>query len=245
MSNLLKGNIIMIFSLFGLGHAYAQSTVYDAFVANDLGKWKQHIDVIEQQNPSSNQQLLSLVNYQYGYIGWCLREKQDNEAEKYLNKLGSNLQKLEKRKYKTHLINAYWSAYYGFKVRLNRLKAPYYGPKSVNYSNKAVEENANHWFILMQQANIENYMPSIFGGSNTKAISYYVKARKQMEKNPKLISGNWNYLNLLITIAETYTELEKYELAEAYYKKILNIEPGIRIVKDELYPTLRKKRKIQ
>jgi hypothetical protein len=64
-----------------------------------------------------------------------------------------------------------------------------------------------------------------------------------MEKDPSLIKNNWNYLSLLVTIAQSYTYLEEYDKAKAEYENILKIEPGFLYVSKGLYPELLSKMK--
>jgi tetratricopeptide (TPR) repeat protein len=81
-------------------------------------------------------------------------------------------------------------------------------------------------------------MPSAFGGSKKRALEYYLKAWELIEKNPESLSGDWNYMNLLITIGQTYASLEDYSSARKIYQNILELEPGFIYVKDDLYPKL-------
>jgi hypothetical protein len=62
-----------------------------------------------------------------------------------------------------------------------------------------------------------------------------------MEKNKEDLHEDWNYLNLLTVIAQTYSYLKDYKLSKQYLEKILIIEPRFTWVKNELYPELIKK----
>ena len=64
-----------------------------------------------------------------------------------------------------------------------------------------------------------------------------------MEKNSKELPDDWNYLSLLISIAETYEVLNDDAHAKLVYEEILNTEPDFKWVRDELYPKLLKKLK--
>jgi tetratricopeptide (TPR) repeat protein len=86
-------------------------------------------------------------------------------------------------------------------------------------------------------------MPPIFGGSKKEALDYYLKAQKIMEKDATDIVENWNYLNLLISIAQSYYYLDDYLTSIKYLKKIMKIEPGFNYVKNELYPQVLNKMK--
>lgn len=62
-----------------------------------------------------------------------------------------------------------------------------------------------------------------------------------MEKNMNEINENWNYLCLLIVIAQSYSYLDEFQSSISYFEKILKIEPGFGYVKNELYPEVLKK----
>ena len=64
-----------------------------------------------------------------------------------------------------------------------------------------------------------------------------------MEKDATGIFENWNYLNLLINIAQSYYYLDDYLTSINYLKKIMKIEPGFNYVKTELYPQVLNKMK--
>ncbi|MBP6577255.1 MAG: tetratricopeptide repeat protein, partial [Chryseobacterium sp.] len=186
---------------------------------------------------------LELINYQYGYIGWCIGNKKNNVAEQYIQLGESNIAVLEKSGYKPSWINSYKSAFYGYKIGLNKLKAPFIGPKSVECAELSMKQDAENPYGFIQFANSQYYMPAVFGGSKSEALKYYMKAEKIMEKNQNQIKEDWNYLSLLSMIAIAYTELNDYKNAKEYYNKILNIEPNFLWVKNELYPKLLKKMK--
>ena len=85
-------------------------------------------------------------------------------------------------------------------------------------------------------------MPPIFGGSKSEALLYYHQAESIMLENPSNLKEDWNYLSLLVNIAEAYTEMKDYDKAEEYFKQILEVEPNFNWVKNELYPDFIKKR---
>ncbi|RCK77633.1 MAG: hypothetical protein IGBAC_1942 [Ignavibacteriae bacterium] len=57
-----------------------------------------------------------------------------------------------------------------------------------------------------------------------------------MEQNIDGIKNDWNYLNLLVTIAKAYVEIKDYKSAFKYFEKILEVEPRFLWIKNELYP---------
>ena len=233
--------LILSFVMFSITAQY-KSEVYRAYINNQMSSWKSVIDKMQQETNQSDESLLELINYQYGYIGWCLGNDEKKQAKNYLKLAQDNLAILEKRLYNTSYINAYKSAFYGFSIGLNKLKAPFSGPKSIDAAKHSMKEDASNPYGFIQYGNAQFYMPPIFGGSKSEALSYYHQAENIMLENPGNLKEDWNYLSLLVNIAEAYTEMKEYDKAEEYFKQILEVEPNFNWVKNELYPDFNKKR---
>lgn len=235
--------LIIISLVLFFGTSIAQTDykydIYDCFVNNKMTEWKDIIDKIEKKQYKTNPQTLELINFQYGYIAWCLGNDKNDEAETYLELAIKNAEKLENINLYKSIIYSYKSAFWGFKIGLAFYKAPFLGPESIKFAEKSIELNDENYFGYIQLGNIEYYMPSAFGGSKTKALEYYLKALKLMEK--QTIENDWNYLSLLIIIAQAYEGTENYSKAKEYYNKVLKIEPDLSWVENELLPELNKK----
>jgi tetratricopeptide (TPR) repeat protein len=203
-----------------------------------MQRWKVVMDKMDKNKTLQPAYIMELLNYEYGYIAWCIGNKMDDEAETYLKKADENVEFLEEKKYDLSMINAYKAAFYGYRIGMNVLKAPFYGPKSYNCAEDAISLNKNNAFAYLQYANVQFYMPSTFGGSKTEAIEYFTKAEKIMEQDIKQTVGDWNYLNLLTTIGNAYIELKQPDKAKNYFEKILKIEPNYEWIKNNLYPKL-------
>ncbi len=227
--------LLLAFSLFTLSAQYKQD-IYNAYITNNMEVWKTTIDEMEAKEKKSEELLLELINYQYGYIGWCIGNNEKKQAKEYLKLAEDNLKSLEKTSLYPSYVDAYKSAFYGYTIGLSKLKAPFVGPKSINAAKKSMEENPNNPYGFIQYANAQFYMPPVFGGSKTEALEYYKQAKTIMEKDPVDMKNDWNYLSLLTNMAEAYTEIKEYDKAEQYFKNILKIEPNFLWVKNELYP---------
>jgi hypothetical protein len=215
-----------------------KSDIYAAYITGDMERWKVIIDQMDQVTNKEDAFIAELLNYQYGYIGWCIANNKKEEAGKYLDKAWKNANILESRKIMLSDVNAYRSALYGFKIGLNNLKAPFAGPKSVSCAEKAIsldERNPNGY---IQYANALYFMPESFGGSKKAAIDNYIAAENLMEAKPEKIKEDWNYLGLLAIIGKAYMENGESEKAKYYFEKTLKIEPNFTWVRDELYPEL-------
>lgn len=233
--------VLFLLSSFSLRAADYKTEIYKAYISSNMIEWKRVMDNMNLQKEKNNEFILELINYQYGYIGWCISTKRYDEAEKHIEQAQKNTEILRKSNYKLSMINSYEAALLGFRISMNKFKAPFYGPKSVEHAKTAVLLDANNPYGYLQLGNSEYYMPSTFGGSKTEALEYYLKAITLMESNPSQIKNDWNYLGLLTQVALTYEKLEQYDLALKQYQKILKIEPSYQWVKDDLYPKFLKK----
>lgn len=216
--------------------------IYKAYIENDMQEWQRIIDTMQNGQEKSHDILSTLINFQYGYIAWCIGNDHPGMAKKYLAIAEKNLDLLPKEKYKA-TISAYRSAFYGFRIGLNKIRAPIYGPRSVRHAEQAIEEDDRNPMGYIQYGNTQYYMPAIFGGSKKIAIKYFQKAEILMESNRELIKYDWNYLSLLTLIAQSFEEIGETEQAHNYYQKILLIEPEFLWVRNELYPQFLKKLK--
>jgi tetratricopeptide (TPR) repeat protein len=217
-----------------------RAEIYSAYISNRMDEWKKVIDSMQETVQKDNAYILELINYQYGYVGYCLGFKKQKEAAKYLDLAEKNLTVLEKDGYKIPVCDAYRSAFYGFRISFNRFSAPVNGMKSLNHAKRSIENDMENYFGYIQYGNAYFYMPAAFGGSKKVALENYIKARQIMEKEPAETNKNWNYLSLLVTIGQCYTYLDQPDKAESVYEYILSVEPGFLYVRNELYPGLKK-----
>jgi tetratricopeptide (TPR) repeat protein len=238
-----KYSIILVLLLLPLlMTASKKERIYKAFIHNQMQDWKAVIDEMENEKNKNACFLAELVNYQYGYIGFCIGMEQDKLAKRYLELAEENVDNLDDNNFQPSLVHAYKSAFYGYKIGLSPIKAPILGPKSVKQAELAVEADSTEPLGYIQQGNAQFYMPPVFGGSKTEAIKKFLKAMNLMEQNKAGLKNDWNYLNLLVLIAQSYEEMEKWEQAKIYYNQALAFEPEFEWVKNELLPGLIKKR---
>ena len=220
--------------------AGVRSEIYQAYVSSKMDIWKNVMDRMETEGVKNSDQLIELVNYQYGYIGYCLGFKKREEAKQYLERAEINIDILEKRNFDPSTIHAYKCAFYGFRIGLNKITAPVNGLKSIDLARSAVELDPGNYFAYIQYGNIQFYMPASFGGSKKEGIEYFLKAKAILEKDQAGLKENWNYLSLLVIIGQSYTYVRDYNSAKTVYENILKFEPGFIYVKNDLYPKLLK-----
>ena len=239
-----KHKIIILLMLIICGselNASYRSEVYNAYVTNKMELWKNVIDRMNAIPDKSNEFILELVNYQYGYIGYCLGYDKKDEARLYLELAQKNIDYLEKQKFRLATVNAYNAAFCGFRIGINILSVPQNGFKSIEYAKKAIELDSGNYLGYVQYGNIQFYMPRTFGGSKKEGITYYIRAKEILEKDKNGLKDDWNYLSVLLIIGQSHTYLEDFNSAKAVYDYILRREPDFTYVRDELYPELMKK----
>lgn len=234
--------ILSLLILFSLQtKASYRTEVYSAYINNKMVLWKNVIDRMDSVPAKSNEMLLELINYQYGYIGYCIEFDQKEEAKEYLDLAQINVGILEKYNYNLSAVNSYKAAFYGFRIELNPLSAPVNGFKSIDCAKSALKLDPEYYLGYIQYGNLKFHMPPAFGGSKKEALEHYLKAREIMEKDPESVHENWNYMSLLIIIAQSYASMKDYTSARKVFERILELEPGFIYVKDDLYPNLLKK----
>jgi tetratricopeptide (TPR) repeat protein len=243
-----KNIIMLLFILLTTSlsvFASYKTDIYSAYISNNMPEWKTTLDKMMKEKPGSNEFILELVNYQYGYIAWCIGNDKDKEAEFYLEKATENIELLEQKGFKPSDVSGYKSAFYGFRIGLATYKAPFLGPKSVKFAELSIEQDSLNPMGYIQYGNGQFHMPPIFGGSKKVAVEYFLKALDIMEKDTVKIRNDWNYLSLLALIGQSYVEMEEYQNAKKYFEKALKTEPDFLYVKLELLPDLIKKMNIK
>lgn len=224
-----------------LVQASHQSLIFEAYNTGAKDDWEAAIIEMDKLKPKSNAFVLELLNYQYGYIAWCVGANDEKKAEKYIELAGKNIDYLLYRKYQIAKMNVYMAAFCGFKMGLDSYRAPFLGAKSESYINSALAFHSGEPRVYIQKANSLYYMPAAFGGSKTELVGYYRKALGLMEDNKQEYRSDWNYLNLMVIIGITYAEREDYQEARLFYLMALEVASDLWYGKQELYPDLIKK----
>jgi len=215
-----------------------KETIYQAYLTNNMATWKTTIDAMHVEPDKSDERELELLNYEYGYVGWCIGNKRKSEAKRYLERSLERIDRLKEANHHLPLLQAYESACLGFQIGLAKLKAPRLGPKSLDAAKQSVTNDEKNALGYIQLGNIDYFMPPLFGGSKERAIEHYLRAERLMAPNGK---GDWNYLALLVQLATAYEETKNISMADSFYRKALSLAPGFTWVRDELYPAFTKK----
>jgi tetratricopeptide (TPR) repeat protein len=215
-----------------------QARIYEAYLQGRMDWWKVTMDQMERQLESGNDFSLmyELTEAQYGYIAYCLSVKRKKEAESTLEKAERQVEAMLARRGDDPRVYSLQGAFFGFRIQLQPVRAPFYGRKSEAANQKALQTGPEEPQAWMERGNIAYYKPAIFGGSRSEAVPYYEKAVRLFESTPGRTTQNWIYLNCLAGLAQAYEETGEAGKAGDLYRKILRIEPDFKWVRDELYP---------
>lgn len=211
-------------------------TLFEAYLAQDIDTWRK---TIERADYSTRDELADLVNYEYGYIGFCLARSNEAEAVKTIARAHKHLDALQTMGYDEAMLNMYRSAMAAFELSMNHSKFATLGIKSVKLANLAVKQAPNNPYVLSLKGNTDFYRPALFGGSKSRAIEHYTEAVRQFEAQ-KLTHNNWNYIATLLTLAQAYEKTDDLPKAKAVCDKILSIVPNFVYLRDVYYPALMK-----
>jgi tetratricopeptide (TPR) repeat protein len=234
------------FYLFITGSLPAQEdpkvTIYRAYVSDRMDEWERILtDMAGRKAILGDDQLIDLVNYYYGYVGWAIGQGMDRKAKETIDEADLLIDELLGKYPGMSDLYAYKGAFLGFRIGLNKIKAVVLGPESMKHINHAVEIGPDRPQGWIEKGNALYYMPKVFGGSKEKALEAYQQAIRLMEKDPGMISGNWMYLNVLTILGQSYEMTGHLQKAKTTYEKVLQIEPGFTYMRDELYPAFLKK----
>jgi len=200
-----------------------------------MDAWRTTIEDMEEQTPGDPEELLELINFQYGYIGWCLGQDRRREVQVVLSRLEENLERLKSASGETADYHAYAAAAYGFRIGLSAWRAPALGPRSMKHAEKALQVDGASFQANLEMGNLWRYRPAVFGGSKAKALPFYVKALAILEQEPsERRCRNWMYLKLLVLVGQLQQDLGNPEQARRCFEQALQIEPGFVWAKEAL-----------
>jgi tetratricopeptide (TPR) repeat protein len=217
--------------------------IYNAYLDGRMDIWKEVMDKMNSTYQFTGEMalLLELAEAEYGYIAYCLSMKRKQEAERYLRRAEQHIEALLQMPLNHSRIYSLKGAFYGFRIRIEPLKAPRHGKKSIETNQTALQLDPDEPMAWMEKANIEYFKPFILGGSTKKAVPLYEKAIQLFEKAPERTIQNWIYLNCLAGLGMAYEKNGQVKEAGDVYRKLLGLEPSFSWIRDQLYPEYLKK----
>ncbi|WP_462319164.1 tetratricopeptide repeat protein [Marinilabilia sp.] len=214
------------------------SLFFECYTTTRMDKWKQTMKQMAREREKGNyQQLFDVTLAWYGYIGYCLGNDREDEAEEYLESGWDFLEDLLEMPEADAAPYAIKSGFYGFEMALARYKTLILGPKSVSALKKAAEIDSTNVHYLVEKGNQMYYMPSLLGGDKAVALHHYKHAIEKMEKEETPYHRHhWFYINTLITLGLSYEKTDQIEMARETYLKIRRIAPQFKWLNEDVWP---------
>lgn len=245
-TSILKGIAVALalflsVAVFGATH---KQRLYQCYLTGNMADWLVVMDELstEYNRTKSVETLFELTHAQYGYIGYLLGVDDEDRAEKLVAKALSNASVLLDKNPKWVEVLAIKGALIAYKIAMSPYKAPFLGPESVSIIDKALSLDSTNPYALTEKANSKLYAPVLFGGNPKEAVLLYQKAIASIERT---LNGNkeyeWWHLNVMAQLAIAAEKSGQTELARSSYRKILQVAPNFKWVRDELYPKFTKK----
>ncbi|MCC8174703.1 MAG: tetratricopeptide repeat protein, partial [Odoribacter sp.] len=188
------------------------------------------------ENPDI-QSAIDLLTYYYGYAGYLIEQKQNQEAAKYVEKAEKlNVQYLNLYSQNPSLM-ALQASFTALRIGMDSFKSITLGPKYIRMVKNAFQVDTNNIYTLTEKGIMHFNSPRFVGGNKTLGLQYLRKAINQMEKEGDT-KDNWYYLFLYMTLGDYYEKTGKKKEALDTYQKLLSIEPDFKQVKEKLIPEL-------
>lgn len=235
--------LCLLLSLLSVSAQDYRSAIYHAYVHEEMENWKAIMEQMEQEFSQTSDPVLlyDLLEAEYGYTGWLVSVKRKKEAEELLKRAERHMALLSDLGLDNARMYSLKGAFYGFQIMLEPARAPKLGRLSMEANEKALKLDPEEPQVWLEKANMDYYRPVIFGGSKKKAVPSYEKAVVLFESSSERSRENWVYLNCLAGLGIAYEKTRKYSEAGSLYRKILELEPSFKWVKEELYPKFQKK----
>ncbi len=213
--------------------------IYTAYTRGKIELWTDAIKKLEEnyRRTGSIETLYELTLARYGYTGYSLGVDNRAEARKHISLAEEAVEKLEASPLYESSAYALQAAFYAYRISMSPWRAVFWGQRSMNLINKAIETDPYNPSAWIEHGNAMFYAPSALGGSKEKAVDSYSRAIRLLEENMKE-SHRWLYLNTLVGLAKSYEETGNREMARLTYLKALEFEPDFKWVKDDLLPEL-------
>ncbi|MFO7923245.1 MAG: tetratricopeptide repeat protein [Bacteroidales bacterium] len=213
--------------------------IYNAFVEEKMDQWADAMSILENQyrQSGSTEILYELLLARYGYIGYSLSIDNKSEARRQISLAEDSIDELSASPAHESSAYALQAALYAYRISMAPWRAVFWGQKSMNLIDKAIETDPGNPSAWIEHGNAMFYAPSALGGSKEEAIKSYSRAIRLFEEDMNE-NHRWLYLNTLVSLANSYEETGNKSMARITYNKALEFEPDFKWVKEELLPEL-------
>jgi tetratricopeptide (TPR) repeat protein len=225
--------LLVVLSFYPSAAQDFREKIYHSYITGNMDSW-------ETQLKSGNWRVLNRADQyefamaHYGFIGYCLGRDQKSRARPYLDNVELIADELIAKYPDDPCYLALRGALYGFRINYQPQKAMFLGPKALKKVSLALSKDPGCPQAWIESGNKDWFMPTIFGGSKTLAITEYEKAINIFAKDPSFTSGNWYYLNIQMILASWYLERGRTFAAHEIYRNLIKQEPRFTWAQEKL-----------
>lgn len=152
-----------------------RTRIYKSYTQGRMNDWKAVLNDMEKlYKKSKNSQLLhELLENQYGYIGFCIKEDRKKEGSYYLEKARDNLEILMSERPDNAEYLAFEGAFLGYEMGIHKYKAMVLGPKAKDKIESEPDLLENNWIYVNTLVVLAQAYEKM--GNNTYACAIYEK----------------------------------------------------------------------
>lgn len=238
----MKNILILIYSFFAFSisaqDSLLQVKMYEAYLNADNGKWLECINALDAiyEKSSDDTDLLNLAKAQHASFTSFKIKKDEEGAQKVLDEAQKNVEIYLQNNGKSAEANALLSGILGMQISLSPMRGMSLGSKSSNLIDKALKYEPMNGLANYQKGSSLYFTPRMWGGDVPEAIKYLEAAKAIYEIQG--IENNWNYLNTLAVLGQSYHYQENLNKAKESYDLALSTAPNFGWVKFNLLPKL-------
>lgn len=219
---------------------YSDELLYRAYLEEDMVTWNRYLTHTKWEHIQSIRERARYLNYEYGYLATAVEERKEDVKDR-VAAFGDHIE-LMNEYIDDGTILTYRSSYYAYCAKLNAKEFISMGIKAMNTAKQAVAVDSLNPLALTLMGCIDFYAPGIFGGSKSRALEAFNKAKAIYMQNGDTLY-KWNYPALEMQRAMCMEKTGDIEGAIELCNEMLQRDPEFRFIRDEYLPALLKKRK--
>lgn len=208
--------------------------LYEAYLHDDMQVWADYLRTVCWQDADKDEHNRILI-YEYGYVPYLYSvgdtARCRKACQKYREHIESQKEWMSEAEYQSHSSAV---RIYSFLLNKGGIGNALSGWR---LAEKAVQSDTLNPLALYMRANVYFHYPKLAGGNKDKALQYYLRAERVMERD-SVFRYHWMYPAVQLVVAQCYDKTGDRAKALAQCRKILRLHPQFIYVKDKYLPTL-------
>jgi len=194
------------------------------------------LNLFMRQKPENVYLHYYLALADYRLVTFYFTSNNKEEAERYNSEGQKYLEAATEKDPNFGELFALYSFLLGYEIALHPERAMSLGPKSSEYSAKALEKEPDNPRINLMEGISLLYTPEAYGGGVDKAIGFLEKSISLFEKEniKDVLKPSWGKEEAYTFLARAYAQKKEDEKAFELLKKALEVNPEFGMAKEML-----------